>query len=123
MPAARPSSDTSVIVAGAGVAGLAAAGALAAAGWAVRIIERRADAVAAQIGAGIQMSPNACRCLDALGALEAVRRAAFVPRAAVLRDGRSGDVVYRAALGEAAVARWGAPYLHVHRADLVEALA
>ncbi|MEO1460465.1 MAG: monooxygenase, partial [Pseudomonadota bacterium] len=49
--------------------------------------------------------------------------AAFAPRAAVLRDGRNGAVVYRAALREAAVVRWGAPYLHVHRADLIQALA
>ncbi|MEL6337695.1 MAG: FAD-dependent monooxygenase, partial [Pseudomonadota bacterium] len=92
-------------------------------GWRVTLYERRPAGPAEEVGAGIQMSPNACRCLAALGALEAVEAAAFAPRAAVLRDGRNGAVVYRAALREAAVARWGAPYLHVHRADLVQALA
>ncbi|MEM6489857.1 MAG: FAD-dependent monooxygenase [Pseudomonadota bacterium] len=119
---AAPGGARRAVVAGGGVAGLAAAAALARAGWAVTLVERRAE-IREHVGAGIQMSPNACRCLAALGALDAVAMSAFQPRAAVLADGRSGRPVYRAALGEAAVARWGAPYLHVHRAALVAALA
>ncbi|MEM6680404.1 MAG: FAD-dependent oxidoreductase [Pseudomonadota bacterium] len=132
-------------VVGGGIAGLATAAMLARTGWEVRLFERRAaigaDATGASttganstgtsaddecrragLGAGIQISPNAWRCLAAIGAAAAVEAATFRPHAAVLRDGVSGREIYRAALGEAAVERWGAPYLHVHRADLVDAL-
>ncbi|MEO1456971.1 MAG: FAD-dependent monooxygenase [Pseudomonadota bacterium] len=110
-----------MLVAGGGVAGLAAALALARAGHRVLLAERRGDTGA--LGAGIQLSPNATRCLAALGVLARLEAAAFRPRAAVLRDGRDGRIVYRAALASAAEARWGAPYLHIHRGDLVAALA
>ncbi|MGF1554356.1 MAG: FAD-dependent oxidoreductase [Paracoccaceae bacterium] len=120
------------VVAGGGIVGLAAAAALARKGWRVALFEARPGRLAradldpedpAALGAGIQASPNATRCLSALGALDAVAEAGFAPRAACLRDGRSGRVVYRAELGRAARARWGAPYLHVHRHDLARALA
>ncbi|MEM6973118.1 MAG: FAD-dependent monooxygenase [Pseudomonadota bacterium] len=112
-----------VVIAGAGMAGLSAAAALAGCGWRVHVVERRPAGEAAQdAGAGLQMSPNASRCLEAIGALNAVAEAGVRPRAAVLCDGRSGRLVYRAALDEAAVARWGAPYVHVHRADLAAIL-
>ncbi|MEM7500121.1 MAG: FAD-dependent monooxygenase [Pseudomonadota bacterium] len=121
------------VIAGGGIAGLAAAAGLAGAGWRVTLFERRQRIAEEQadplspggraLGAGIQMSPNACRCLKALGAFDAVAASAFRPQAAVLREGRSGRVIYRAPLGAAAEARWGAPYLHVYRADLVAALA
>ena len=104
----------------AGSPGAAAALALARGGWSVTVVER-AEALT-EVGAGLQMSPNACRALASLGVLEAVRAGASVPEAALLRDGRTGRVIYRAALGQAAEARWGAPYLHVHRADLLAAL-
>ncbi|MEM9783760.1 MAG: FAD-dependent monooxygenase [Pseudomonadota bacterium] len=128
----------SVAIAGGGVAGLAAGIALAQLGWQARVFERRpAEGVGADAGhtdtddtsddtsdagAGIQMSPNASRCLSQLDALDRVRAAGVAPQAAVLRDGRSGSIVYRAPLAAAAEARWGAPYLHIHRADLVAAL-
>jgi salicylate hydroxylase len=74
------------------------------------------------VGAGLQMSPNATKVLRWLGVLDAVAAQAFQPRAAELRDGKSGAWIYRTALGAAAKARWGAPYLHVHRVDLLAAL-
>ncbi|MEO1532184.1 MAG: FAD-dependent oxidoreductase [Pseudomonadota bacterium] len=124
--------STQVLVVGGGIAGLATATALARAGWQVLLAERRpAFGVAGgdgalpppALGAGIQISPNASKCLTALGALDAVAARAFRPAAACLREGRSGRMIYRAALGAAAEARWGAPYLHVHRGDLAAALA
>ncbi|MDT8344298.1 MAG: FAD-dependent monooxygenase, partial [Thermohalobaculum sp.] len=48
--------------------------------------------------------------------------AGFRPERAVLRDGLTGRVVFAAPLAQAAISRWGAPYLHVHRADLLDAL-
>ena len=69
------------------------------------------------------MSPNATKVLRWLGVLDQVMTKAFVPEAAELRDGRIGARIYHAPLAQAAEARWGAPYLHVHRADLLAALA
>ena len=104
------------LIAGGGIAGLAMALALLRQGWQVRLFEQ-AEAFG-EVGAGIQMSPNACKVLAHLGVLDDVEVSAVHPRQAVLRDGQSGDVVYRAVLGDNATTRWGAPYLHIHRADL-----
>lgn len=109
------------LIAGGGIAGMAAALALVGKGWQVTVAEQAAEL--AEVGAGLQMSPNACHALRALGVLDGVAGRAFRPEAAVLRDGRSGSEIYRAPLGEAAEVRWGAPYLHVHRADLLGILA
>lgn len=108
------------LVAGGGIAGMAAAAALARAGWTTTVCERAGEIT--EVGAGLQMSPNACRVLDWLGVLSDVEAHAFRPQAAVLRDGVSGAEIYRAPLGAEAEARWGAPYLHVHRADLLRVL-
>ena len=109
------------LIAGGGIAGMAAALALARDGWRVTVCEQAPTP--AEVGAGLQMSPNAARVLRWLGVLDGVAGSAFRPRAAEMRDGRSGARIYRAALGAAAEARWGAPYLHVHRADLLAALS
>lgn len=108
------------LIAGGGIAGLAVALALARAGWRATVCEQ--SPVLGEVGAGLQMSPNACRALGALGVLDTVRAKASVPAAAHLRDGRTGRTIYRAALGAEAERRWGAPYLHVHRADLLAVL-
>jgi salicylate hydroxylase len=71
-----------------------------------------------EVGAGIQLSPNATRVLDRLGVLAAIQAAAFEPEAAEVREAASGRLLLRQPLGAHARARWGAPYLHVHRADL-----
>lgn len=104
------------LVAGGGIGGLAAALGLARAGWDVTVFER-ADGFR-EVGAGLQMSPNACRVLRWLGIEDAVAGRAFRPAAAHMRDGQSGASIYRIDLGDTAERRWGAPYLHVHRADL-----
>jgi salicylate hydroxylase len=108
------------VVAGAGIGGLAAALALARRGWAVEVIE--AAQGLAEVGAGLQMSPNAMRVLDALGVAGRVEAEGFLPQAAELRHWRTGALHGAVALGDAARARWGAPYIHVHRADLQAAL-
>jgi salicylate hydroxylase len=75
-----------------------------------------------EVGAGLQMSPNAARVLSWLGLLDRLRGAAVAPEAAELRDGHSGQPFFCTTLGERARHRWGAPYLHLHRADLHAAL-
>lgn len=105
-----------VLVAGAGIAGLAAALALARAGREVTVLERAVTL--GEVGAGLQVPPNAFRALDFLGLGPAVRAAGSRPEAAELRLHASGRRVFHLPLGDAAEARWRAPYLHLHRADL-----
>jgi salicylate hydroxylase len=109
------------LIAGGGIAGMATALALAREGWKVVVFEEAPTP--AEVGAGLQMSPNATKVLRWLGVLDTVAAQAFRPGAAELRDGRSGARIYRAALDSAAERRWGAPYLHLHRADLLAALS
>lgn len=109
-----------IIIAGAGIAGLTAALAFASHGFAVRLFERAPQLE--EVGAGIQLSPNATRILDRLSVLPALLKAAVRPDAVVLRDGRTLAELARVPLGEAAEKRWRAPYLVLHRADLQRAL-
>ena len=109
------------LIAGGGIAGIAAALGFARAGWEAEVFEQ-AEALG-EVGAGLQLSPNACKVLDRLGLLPDARARASVPEAAELRDGLTGVPIFRAELGAAAEARWGAPYLHIHRADLLDILA
>lgn len=109
-----------IIIAGAGIAGLTAALAFAVRGYPVHVFERaqRLD----EVGAGIQLSPNATRILDRLGVLPGLRHTAVRPDAVVLRDASSLAELGRVQLGAAAEWRWKAPYLTAHRADLQSAL-
>jgi salicylate hydroxylase len=110
----------SVIVAGAGIAGLTAALAFARRGYQVRVFEQapRFETV----GAGIQLSPNATRILKRLGVLELLLPQATHPAAVLLKDATTLRLLVRVPLGEIAEQRWRAPYLVVHRADLQAAL-
>jgi salicylate hydroxylase len=109
-----------VLIVGAGLGGLFAATVLAQRGMAVTVCER-APALG-EAGAGIQISPNGARLLRRIGALRTVEQAAFQPEAAEMRDGRTGATILHLPLGALAEERWGAPYLQVHRADLLAAL-
>lgn len=73
------------------------------------------------VGAGLQLTPNATRILGRLGVLARLD-AAVRPPAIVLRDAASLRERTRVPLGDLAQARWGAPYLVIHRADLQAAL-
>jgi salicylate hydroxylase len=103
------------LIAGAGVAGLAAALALAKAGLAPVVFERAA--ALEEFGAGLQLSPNGARVLAELGALEAVQTLATAPRAIRILRGHDEAALATLDLTDAE-ARWGAPYLVIHRADL-----
>ena len=107
-----------VTVAGAGIAGLAVGSFLARAGFEVDIRER-SEAPSAD-GAGIQLSPNACHVLHALGILDAVRAVAVAPSAVELQDG--DRPLSRFELGERIERSGGAPYLVCARAGLRDAL-
>ncbi|NEW86212.1 FAD-binding protein [Rhodopseudomonas sp. WA056] len=109
-----------MIVAGAGIGGLTAALALAAKGFRVVVLERteRLD----EVGAGLQLSPNASRILVDLGLQSRLEACAVVPDAVTAINAHSGRAIARMPIGDVAV-RTGAPYWVVHRADLQAALA
>lgn len=105
-----------LLVAGGGIGGLASALALAQAGHGVDVLEQ--SPVFAEVGAGIQLGPNAVRRLQALGLADALDAIAARPDALVVRSARNDDELARLPLGHAALQRYGAPYCCVHRADL-----
>lgn len=109
-----------VAIVGAGIAGLTAAIGLARAGIRVRLFEQ-SDKLT-EVGAGLQLSPNATRILATFGVLPRLASVAVRPERIVLR--KAGDLrrLTSVPLGSSAEERWGAPYLTVHRADLQEAL-
>lgn len=109
-----------IIIAGAGIAGLTTALAFAGNGFEVEIFERSPKLE--EVGAGLQLSPNATRILERMGVLARLLPLAVQPEAVILRDAGTLYELARVPLGRAAQARWGAPYLVVHRADLQRAL-
>lgn len=110
-----------IVIAGAGVGGLTAALALAARGFRIVVLEKAEQLE--EVGAGLQLSPNASRVLVELGLTERLRLRAVTPEALCIMSARAGGELLRMPLGEAASARAGAPYWVVHRADLQSALA
>lgn len=110
-----------VIIIGGGIGGLTAALAFHAFGWKVEVLERAAELT--EIGAGIQISPNGMKVFRALGVEDRIARDAFQPEALEMRFGRSGKKIFEIEARQAIIERWGAPYLHLHRADLIAALS
>ncbi|MEL7283011.1 MAG: FAD-dependent monooxygenase [Pseudomonadota bacterium] len=110
-----------VIIVGGGIGGLTAALAFNAFGWAVEVLERSPEL--GEIGAGIQISPNGMKVFRALGMEYDIAERGFLPEALEMRFGRSGRRIFQIEARRAIVERWGAPYLHLHRADLVDVLA
>jgi len=113
--------DLSIAVVGGGIGGLAAALSLLRAGLDVQVFEQAAALM--EVGAGIQISPNASRLLHRLGLGGALDRTGVRPVAVHQRRWDDGRTLQRAPLGEAMEAAFGAPYYHFHRADLLKALA
>ena len=107
------------LVAGGGIAGLAAALALSRFGPVV-VLER--ESRFAESGAGLQLGPNAVAALRKLGAWDAVEPITCNPPEIYMRDLQSGKVLRRLKLGTAFEKRFGAPYRTAHRADLHRAL-
>jgi salicylate hydroxylase len=109
-----------IVVAGAGIGGLTASLALAAKGFRVVVLEK-AERLE-EVGAGLQLSPNASRILVELGLQSRLTARAVTPEAINIMSARSGGEIARLPLGEAASFRAGAPYWVIHRADLQAAL-
>lgn len=109
-----------ILIAGGGIGGLAAALACHRAGCAVQVLEQ-APAFA-EVGAGLQLGPNAVRVLEQWGLGPAVRAVAAIPQRLQVRDAASGHVLGQMPLGTAFRQRYGSDYLTLHRADLQQLL-
>jgi 2-polyprenyl-6-methoxyphenol hydroxylase-like FAD-dependent oxidoreductase len=116
MPDALAPSPAPVLVAGGGIGGLAAALALVRRGFDVRVLEQAPEI--GEIGAGIQLGPNAFAAFDALGVGERARARAVYTDAMVMHDAVDESLVGRIPTGEAFRARFGNPYAVIHRADV-----
>jgi salicylate hydroxylase len=108
------------VIVGAGIGGLTAALTLRARGIRVTVLEQ-ASALG-DVGAGIQLAPNATRVLQRVGAYQALRPLAVLPTELTFRSWSDGTVIARRELGPGLERALGAPYLQVHRADLHAAL-
>lgn len=105
-----------VLIAGAGIGGLAGALACSRAGWKVRVFERAAEL--SEVGAGIQIGPNVVRVLRGFGLEADLERVAAFPGRLQVRNALSGAELGVLPLGERSVRLYGAPYATIHRADL-----
>ena len=108
--------STEVLVVGGGMAGLAGALALRANGAEVTLVERAPEF--GEVGAGLQMAPNASRVLKRWGLLEKALEIGVRPKHLVFRDALSGEELTRQTLGGEFEERYGAPYVVIHRSDL-----
>lgn len=114
-----PSSNLSglpVLVAGGGIGGLAAALALVRRGFDVKVLEQAPEV--GEIGAGIQLGPNAFSAFDALGVGDKARGRAVYTDCMVMHDAVDESLVGRIPTGEAFRARFGNPYAVIHRVDV-----
>lgn len=109
-----------VAVAGAGIAGLTFAAALRRAGIDCHLYEQAERLT--EVGAGVQVTPNATRLLHRLGLYDRLRGAAVAPQAIEMRRWDDGSLLQRTELGSLCQRRFGAPYYAVHRAHLHDVL-
>jgi salicylate hydroxylase len=109
-----------VLVAGGGIGGLAAALALVRQGFNVKVLEQAPEM--GEIGAGIQLGPNAFHAFDALGIGEKARARAVYTDEMVMHDAVDGSLVGRIPTGAAFIKRFGNPYAVIHRVDVHKSL-
>jgi len=109
-------SQLPVLVAGGGIGGLAAALALVRRGFTVKVLEQAPEI--GEIGAGIQLGPNAFHAFDALGVGERARGRAVYTDFMVMHDAIDEYEIGRIPTGEAFRQRFGNPYAVIHRADV-----
>jgi salicylate hydroxylase len=112
---AAQTSKTDVVIVGGGIGGLASALALTRAGQRVRVLEQAAEF--GEVGAGLQLAPNATRILRSWGLLEEVVEHGALPGRLVMRDAIDGTDLTHLDLA-ATCRRYGAPYVVIHRSDL-----
>jgi 3-hydroxybenzoate 6-monooxygenase len=112
----KPRNTKPVIIAGGGIGGLAAALALARKGFRSVVLEQAQQF--GEIGAGIQIAPNAWHALDALGVGALVKKEAVFVEHLFMFDGVSGEKIIDIPLDKRFAKRFGNPYAVTHRADI-----
>ena len=111
---------TSIAVIGGGIGGLTAAACLLRAGFDVHVYEQASRL--SEVGAGINIGPNASRILHRLGIAEELKKSGIKPVSFDQRRWDDGHLLLRSPLGEEVEAAFGAPYYTLHRGDLHRAL-
>ena len=109
-----------VLIVGGGIGGLTTALALERQGIASQVIEQASEFK--EIGAGIQIGPNAFWMLEHLGLVAPISALAVFPNNLIMRDSMTGEEVTRISLGDAFRKRFHHPYALIHRADLLNVL-
>lgn len=110
-----------IIIIGAGLGGLTAAACLLQRGHQVRVFEQASQL--GEVGAGIQMSANAMKVLDAIALRPLIEPVVVRPKAFEFRRFDDGELLHRIPLGEQHEQQHGSPYFQIHRSDLHKALA
>jgi salicylate hydroxylase len=105
-----------IVIVGAGIGGLTAAAALHQHGFEARVLERAGEL--GEVGAGVQLGPNAVKVARALGIENALRRDCAEPTVMLSVNWDDASLRYREPLKDIAASRFDAPYLTGHRADL-----
>ncbi|KAJ7507392.1 FAD/NAD-P-binding domain-containing protein [Mycena galericulata] len=108
------------VIVGCGLGGLTAAHCLGRAGHTVTVFE--SASCIGEVGAGIQISPNLSRLLIRWGLGHELRKASVNPESITFRRYKTGDRVGWTKWGQNMARDYGAPYCHVHRADLLDML-
>jgi salicylate hydroxylase len=111
----------SIAVLGGGIGGTAAALSLLRAGFDVHVYEQARDF--GEVGAGVQISPNASRILHRLGLADALASLGVKPLAWHQRRWQDGRTLLRSPVAEAMEAAFGAPHYQMHRADVLRTIA
>ena len=105
-----------ILISGAGIAGLASALFISRTGYRVEVFEQAK--ILDPVGAGLQLTPNAMQVLHALELDRQVKAAAMAPPKISVRDAKSDSPIAEIRLGPEIVRKYGQPYLVIHRADL-----
>ena len=114
------SKPLSIAIVGAGIGGMAAASLLKRAGHDVQVYEQASRF--GRVGAGIQMTPNAMKVLRRLGVEERLKRVAYRSEVRLSREWDTGEITSELKLGEEVEKKFGAPFLYLHRAELLAAI-
>lgn len=113
-----------IIIAGAGIGGLTTALCLSQHGLCVDIYEKSAGSTeqGPETGAGIQLGANAVNVLQSLNLTASLSNLVVQPEQITFRQFDSGNDIYQSLLGQSYQSKFGAPYWHIHRADLYQSL-
>jgi salicylate hydroxylase len=115
-----PGKGRPVLIVGGGIGGLTTALALAAQGVRAHVLEKAPSF--GEIGAGLQLAPNAMHVLDRLGVVPEIAKHAVFPSRLVWMDALAGERITAVDLGAAFKQRYGQPYIVMHRSDLLAVL-